>query len=454
MTQAMWRDGYGRRSGHTPPSAGRRGSTQQVHSPFPAVPLSAPVGQRPNYLIPTPTSGGRHQAGWSRPSSQPRGMVDTPSEWGRSDAHTPRTPQLDQHAKSITDQVLRDLIDRFLGESRSLFLTTAVNVMLCIEEAYWAYYDEFCTPEAQAENEDYKLLPSFEQGLLADFTYEVLCRRPQLQNPWPDLPQGGDEPLAMRFHRHFCEYKRRVPTAGAVILNKELDKVLLVKSACTGAPWTFPKGKCQREDPDDPELKLEAPIKAAVREVKVQAGVDITPLTGQAELHETKITRRYTNMSVTLFIVVLPADAPKPCKQNEASRIAAVEWHDWSRLDAAARGQPQEKGDMALYEVVTRYVHKLSPRIELLRERARNASGFDVRLQREQMLGELQKRWPELTETLNPHAVSGSAVTSASRRQQVRQELEAMINRTTSMEPGARSPTRVASPARVASPVG
>jgi len=66
----------------------------------------------------------------------------------------------------------------------------------------------------------------------------------------------------------FKQYKKNVPTYGAILMNKDLD-VLLVQPYFTKSSWGFPKGKVN-EDED--------PIRCAIREVYEETGYDITHL--------------------------------------------------------------------------------------------------------------------------------------------------------------------------------
>ena len=58
-------------------------------------------------------------------------------------------------------------------------------------------------------------------------------------------------------------YKKNVPTYGAILMNSDLDKVLLVQSYFAKSSWGFPKGKVN-EDED--------PLHCAIREVYEETG--------------------------------------------------------------------------------------------------------------------------------------------------------------------------------------
>lgn len=74
--------------------------------------------------------------------------------------------------------------------------------------------------------------------------------------------------LSQAAYDKFLRYKERVPVCGAIILNSDATKVLLVKGFKSGASWSFPRGKInEKEQPRD----------CAIREVLEETGFDITP---------------------------------------------------------------------------------------------------------------------------------------------------------------------------------
>ncbi|KAJ1503647.1 mRNA-decapping enzyme subunit 2 [Coelomomyces lativittatus] len=62
-------------------------------------------------------------------------------------------------------------------------------------------------------------------------------------------------------------YKLKVPVCGAIILNPNLDKVLLVKG-WKSKTWSFPKGKINQNEKE---------VDCAIREVLEETGLDVTP---------------------------------------------------------------------------------------------------------------------------------------------------------------------------------
>ena len=57
---------------------------------------------------------------------------------------------------------------------------------------------------------------------------------------------------------HFNEYKQSIPVRGAILLNKSMDKVLLIQGAGKRKSWGFPRGKRTKDESD---------VDCAIREV-------------------------------------------------------------------------------------------------------------------------------------------------------------------------------------------
>lgn len=70
----------------------------------------------------------------------------------------------------------------------------------------------------------------------------------------------SQESQVLEVLKEWREYKRSVPTYGAILLNEDMTQVLLVQSYWTKTSWGFPKGKVNQD---------EDPLNCAVREVKI-----------------------------------------------------------------------------------------------------------------------------------------------------------------------------------------
>ena len=107
-------------------------------------------------------------------------------------------------------------------------------------------------------------------------------------------------------------YKQSVPTFGAIVLNEDLTKVLLVQSYWAKPSWGFPKGKVN-EDED--------PSHCAVREVLEETGFDISVLIDKDDFIESMIH----DQLVRLYIIP-GVDMSTKFKPKTRNEIKNVEW--------------------------------------------------------------------------------------------------------------------------------
>lgn len=108
------------------------------------------------------------------------------------------------------------------------------------------------------------------------------------------------------------EYKQSVPTFGAIVLNEDLTKVLLVQNYWAKNSWGFPKGKVN-EDED--------PSHCAVREVLEETGFDISKLIDKNEYIEASINDRLVRLYIISGVRGETKFQPRTRKE-----IKSVEW--------------------------------------------------------------------------------------------------------------------------------
>lgn len=80
--------------------------------------------------------------------------------------------------------------------------------------------------------------------------------------------EKGPKSLELAYSQ-FLQYKTRVPVCGAILLNEDWNKCVLVKGWSKNASWTFPKGKINQD---------ESQRDCALREVREETGVDASHL--------------------------------------------------------------------------------------------------------------------------------------------------------------------------------
>ena len=98
-----------------------------------------------------------------------------------------------------------------------------VNLSLKVELAHWFYIDFHRVQD-----------PSLPEMKLPQFTARIFAA-------YPFLLKGDDN--ASQLITKWRDYKRSVPTYGAIICNKKLTHCILVQGSSEKSTWGFPKGK-------------------------------------------------------------------------------------------------------------------------------------------------------------------------------------------------------------------
>ncbi|KAG2207919.1 hypothetical protein INT47_010903 [Mucor saturninus] len=119
-----------------------------------------------------------------------------------------------------------------------------------------------------------------------------------------------------RAYADFMQYRFRIPVCGAIILNANLDKCVLVKGWSSKSGWGFPKGKINQDEEYDC---------CAIREVLEETGYDVGPLLKKPDYIE--LTMR--EQRIRLYIIQgVPEDTLFiPRTRKEISQIS------WIKLD-------------------------------------------------------------------------------------------------------------------------
>lgn len=124
---------------------------------------------------------------------------------------------------------------------------------------------------------------------------------------------------------HWKEYKQNVPTFGAIVLNEDMTKVLLVQSYWAKNSWGFPKGKVNEGEDS---------LHCAIREVLEETGFDISNLIDKDDYIDSSINDQKIRLYIISGVQNNIKFEPKTRKE-----IKNVEWFSVADL-------PNSKKDM------------------------------------------------------------------------------------------------------------
>jgi len=148
------------------------------------------------------------------------------------------------------EKELKELFTRFILNAPQQHKSTLFRVCYELEQAFWFYLD-VCR-EKNPQLPHFKFV-EFMELMFDRFSNETLPRPKELD--------------ISKIHKWYQSELRKVPTCGVIMLDCSLNNVLLVEAHKSGR-WSFPKGKINEK---------EEHINCAVREVKEECGIDITP---------------------------------------------------------------------------------------------------------------------------------------------------------------------------------
>ncbi|SBS87954.1 mRNA-decapping enzyme 2, putative (DCP2) [Plasmodium ovale curtisi] len=202
--------------------------------------------------------------------------------------------------KKLLDDALLDCYGRFIALLPEFLLKDHVHLYFQIQEAYW-WYDDMWQDKYPDK------LPKLS---LKTFGYLICDDCPILKKY---VPRSAHEKFSLNWRR----YCRTIPLRGAILLNHNLKKCLLVKGWSTDS-WSFPKGKVD---------ELEEDSVCACREIYEEIGIDIFPYIDEQVYIETHIE----DQPIKLFIIPGVKEDTK-FQPKTRKEIGAIRWFEIEKL--------------------------------------------------------------------------------------------------------------------------
>ena len=201
----------------------------------------------------------------------------------------------------IPVSILDELAARFMINIPVEEREDLIRICFQLELAHWFYIDYYLPNN-----------PGLVEGTIQEFAAHMFNHLPSL------LQYSGEIESILE---NWSIYKKSVPVNGAVLLNKQMNKILLVKGFSSKASWTFPKGKINEG---------EEYHECAVREVLEETGFDISPLIDKDQYLE----RVINDQTIRLFLVAGVED-DFPFRPRSRGEISEIVWWNLTTLPAS-----------------------------------------------------------------------------------------------------------------------
>ncbi|KAK9842264.1 hypothetical protein WJX81_003533 [Elliptochloris bilobata] len=239
-------------------------------------------------------------------------------------------------------EVLDDLCSRFILNVPAEELGSFEKLMFLVEQAHWFYEDYYRDRDTRLSSMPLKAF----MGLIFQH-----C---------PGLAPFAAQRDAI--HAQFTAFKQSVPVMGAILLEPNLEKVLLVRGFQAAASWGFPRGKVSKDETD---------AECAVREVREETGFDIRPLLVEGDCIEMHIGQQRSK----LFIIT-GVDERTHFAPLVRGEIGGFAWHLLADLpatkEAATLAYHTPDGSRHKFYMVWPYVKQLR---HWVRQRRRQGGG-------------------------------------------------------------------------------
>eukprot|EP00882_Tetradesmus_deserticola_P003578 GHRQ01003787.1.p1 GENE.GHRQ01003787.1~~GHRQ01003787.1.p1 ORF type:complete len:414 (+),score=150.91 GHRQ01003787.1:159-1400(+) len=197
--------------------------------------------------------------------------------------------------------LIQDITTRFILTAPAEQLMAFESIMFLVEQAHW-YYEDFV-------REQDSTLRSLS---LKDFAVVVFQNCPELRTYLDDIEQ---------IMEHFKAFKKNVPVMGGILLDKTMQRVLLVKGWKNTACWGFPRGKIHKNETD---------AQCAVREVLEETGYDIEELVCEDDFIELNLDGKRNKLYIVAGLDPDNAQFAPKCK----GEIGGYAWHKVTDLPA------------------------------------------------------------------------------------------------------------------------
>ena len=198
----------------------------------------------------------------------------------------------------IPQSILDELASRFLINVPEEEKHDLVRICFQLELSHWFYIDYYVPNN-----------PGFEEGTIQEFAAHMFNHVDYLRKYVNDIESIVE---------NWMIYKKSVPVNGAVLLNRRMDKILMVKSFSSKATWSFPKGKINQE---------EEKHDCAVREVYEETGYDASALIDK-DLYIEKVINDQT---VRLYLIA-GVEEEFPFSPRSRGEISDIRWWDVTSL--------------------------------------------------------------------------------------------------------------------------
>ncbi|KAL1741869.1 Dcp2, box A domain-containing protein [Schizophyllum fasciatum] len=240
----------------------------------------------------------------------------------------PNAPHIPNRYATHED-VIEDL-SRFILNLPPDELESLERVSFQVEQAHW-YYEDFIREQNPS-------LPSLH---LKKFSHMLFHECEALQQ-W-----SGQHEEA---YKMFLAYKTQVPVCGAIMLNGNMDKCVLVKGWKQNSAWSYPKGKINETEPI---------LDCAIREVLEETGYDITE---KVDVHSCcEINVR--GQQVSLYVVPgVPEDYPFETRTRK--EIGDIKWFRLTDLPGWRKNSPINPKKFYLTQQFNTCVNIYSPRVQ------------------------------------------------------------------------------------------